>query len=152
LQKLKSLREQFLFLESEDYEEGSKKLKIRTSRKQTTKKKPLKKKPKSPPLTKEKGKKEKLDEILKKDEEIDTKVNEYFITEIAQKKDPPREEKTTKKTAEKEIIEKFIEEQPSIGSIEKELGKSQEEITKDLSEKSTNLEMISFLKTWPSFC
>jgi len=137
LQKLKSLREQFLFLE-EDYDpEGSKK-EDKTSTKNTTETKtPLKKEPKSPPSTKEKGKKEKLDEILKEDEEIDTKVNEYFITEIAEKKDPPREEKTTKKTAEKEIIEKFIEEQPSIGSIEKELGKSQEEITKDLSEKST---------------
>ena len=78
-----------------------------------------------------------MDEILEEDLQLDTQVNEYFISEIAQKEEPPAEERNSKKNTEKEIIEKFIEDQPSIGSIEKELGKSQDEITKDLSEKST---------------
>jgi hypothetical protein len=47
------------------------------------------------------------------------------------------DERKDKVATQEHIIEKFIQEQPSIGNIKKELEKSQEEITKDLSEKST---------------
>jgi len=137
LQKLKSLREQFLFLEEDIDTEESKEQNTDSLKKPKKTKSSESSKTKKKLPSKQKAKKEKLDEILEKDQEIDTKVNEYFISEIAQKEEPRSENKTSKKTAEKEIIEKFIEEQPSIGSIEKELRKSQEEITKDLSEKST---------------
>lgn len=137
LQKLKSLREQFLFLEEDIDTEESKEQNTDSLKKPKKTKSSESSKIKKKLPSKQKAKKEKLDEILEKDQEIDTKVNEYFISEIAQKEEPRSENKTSKKTAEKEIIEKFIEEQPSIGSIEKELRKSQEEITKDLSEKST---------------
>jgi hypothetical protein len=137
LQKLKSLREQFLFLEEDiDTEESKEQISSPSKKPKNTKSSESSKTKKKTP-SKQKAKKEKLDKILEKDQEIDTKVNEYFISEIALKEEPSAENKTSKKTVEKEIIEKFIEEQPSIGSIEKELGKSQEEITKDLSEKST---------------
>ncbi len=137
LQKLKSLREQFLFLEEDIDTDEPKEHITNYPKKSKDTKSSVVSKTKKKSTSKEKAKKEKLDELLEKDQEIDTKVNEYFISEIAQKKETPAENKTSKKTVEKEIIEKFIEEQPSIGSIEKELGKSQDEITKDLSEKST---------------
>jgi tetratricopeptide (TPR) repeat protein len=139
LQKLKSLREQFLFLESggaddEDEKPKPKELKEKSLTEDSDKEQKKDKKKKKPAS---KEKKEKIDKLIEKDLELDTKVNEYFIAEISQKGETGPIEKTDKKVTQEEIIEKFIQEQPSIGSISKELAKSQEEITRDLSEKST---------------
>lgn len=146
LQKLKSLREQFLFLESEDSDEVSDKQEVEEVEseqlpeetelpkkiKQTISKANKEKKKEAPH-----GKKEKIENLQKKDLELDSQVNEYFIAEISQKNPSESNEKTDKLATQEHIIEKFIQEQPSIGHIKKELEKSQEEITKDLSEKST---------------
>jgi len=145
LQKLKSLREQFLFLEEDDAAVGQepiKEVKEGTSRTPSSKQQKAKR-PKTdgklkPHSKKEKQvKKEKINQIIEKDLELDSQVNEYFISEIAQKDESETREVTKKKVTEKQIIERFIQEQPSIGNIQKELEKSQDEITKDLSEKST---------------
>lgn len=140
LQKLKALREQFLFLEeyddtkeSETYDEKVV-LKVEPEAYIATE---SPKKPKKEEKKSIEKKKKKIDQLLKKDLELDTKVNEYFIAEIAQKKESAPVVITDKKTTQVEIIEKFIQEQPSIGSIRKELEKTADEITKDLSEKST---------------
>lgn len=145
LQKLKNLREQFLFLEVEEDDEKQivppvmddsedPKMTSGKSKKERTGKKA--KKSESKKKDKSGQKEDSLKKIMDEDLELDSKVNEYFIAEIAQKHEAP-EKIRSKESTEKEIIEKFIEEQPSIGSISKELEKSQDEITKDLSEKST---------------
>jgi len=141
LQKLKSLREQFLFLESEDSEdsknlENKSELKEEKSPADELKTEIKKEVEEEKPKPKEK-KEEKINKLIEKDLELDSKVNEYFVSQISQKEEPKSIERTDKNTTEEDIIEKFIQEQPSIGSISKELGKSQDEITKDLSEKST---------------
>jgi hypothetical protein len=147
LQKLKSLREQFLFLEGEEDGDDMKPANQPTKEDidKSTADKNIDKKPaaskkakKSERKKKEKPpkKEESLKKIMDEDLELDSKVNEYFIAEITQKHEEPEKVKSQEST-EKEIIEKFIEEQPSIGSIGHELEKSQEEIAKDLSEKST---------------
>lgn len=142
LERLKSLRKQFQFLELDDepIPEG-----FIEAQKEN---KPEKKKKKSPPtntktvappkvdVKKEEAKKKKLDEILEKDEKIDIQVNEYFLRELEEKKE--EKEQSDKNVAQIEIIEKFIEEQPSIGSLKKEIEKSQDQINKDLSERSTS--------------
>lgn len=138
LQKLKALREQFLFLESEPFEEKQEKetnLHQAKSPDETIPEKTVKTKKSNKP--KKEDKKEKIEAILQKDLELDSKVNEYFIREIIQKSDPQPEPVKEKKNLQDEIIERFIQEQPSIGSIKKEFEKSPDEITKDLSEQST---------------
>lgn len=147
LQKLKSLREQFLFLESESSGERTDKQEVEEVAQEQLQeetepsKKPKREKSKTVKKEKKKethhGKKEKIENLQKKDLELDSKVNEYFIAEISQKDPYESKEKTDKLATQEHIIEKFIQEQPSIGNIKKELEKSQEEITKDLSEKST---------------
>lgn len=140
LQKLKALREQFLFLEAEDDAEEVKHNEDKSvKREETIDSKPVEpeKKEKKAGISPEVAKKKKIDKILKKDLELDTKLNEYFIAEIAQKNVPDPPIVTDKKSTQVEIIEKFIQEQPSIGNIRKELEKTPEEITKDLSERST---------------
>jgi tetratricopeptide (TPR) repeat protein len=146
LQKLKSLREQFLFLESEDSAEVADANKVGeaapehlveetapSEKPKKTKRKADKKKKKEAPD----GKKEKLEKLQKKELELDSKVNAYLISEISEKRTAQADERKDKVATQEHIIEKFIQEQPSIGNIKKELEKSQEEITKDLSEKST---------------
>lgn len=140
LQKLKALREQFLFLEEnfeadEVIEPDEKEIGVDKARDAGTKEhvKKQNKEIKNPG----KKRKKKIDQLLEKDLELDTKVNEYFIAEISQKKEPAPVASADKKSTQEEIIEKFIQEQPSIGSIRKELEKTPDEITKDLSEKST---------------
>jgi hypothetical protein len=146
LQKLKSLREQFLFLESEDTEEVADKKEIEEPQKEEPSKeisslektnKEANKTARVEKKTASKAKKEKIENLQKKDLELDSKVNEYFIAEISQKDPTETNEKTDKLATQEYIIEKFIQEQPSIGHIKKELEKSQEEVTRDLSEKST---------------
>ncbi len=144
LQKLKSLREQFLFLEEDNPVEepasGEPESEPAQKDKQKSQEPEVKEKNTveiKKARKKEKTKKEKIDKILERDLELDSKVNEYFVTELTQKEESKEKVVTEKKVAQKEIIEKFIQEQPSIGSIQKELEKSQDEITKDLSEKST---------------
>ena len=143
LEKLKSLRKQFQFLELGDSEE-TEKLEKPIKRKKAEKKAKV---PKNEPeledsvgLEEKKkpgSKKKKLDDILIKDEVLDSQINAFFLKEIEDKKETVVEENSDRKQEQNDIIEKFIEEQPSIGSIQKELEKSPDEINRDLSEKST---------------
>lgn len=139
LQKLKALREQFLFLEEDndgdELIDSDQKKAGNVKTEDADKKEPIKKIKKGVKIP-DKTRKKKIDQILKKDLELDTKVNAYFIAEITQKQEPVVPF-TDKKSTQEEIIEKFIQEQPSIGSLRKELEKTPDEITKDLSEKST---------------
>ena len=140
LQKLKALREQFLFLEEDndgdELIDSDQKKAGNVKTEDADKKEPIKKIKKGVKIP-DKTRKKKIDQILKKDLELDTKVNAYFIAEITQKQEPAPLVTTDKKSTQEEIIEKFIQEQPSIGSLRKELEKTPDEITKDLSEKST---------------
>jgi len=89
-------------------------------------------------ITKESdSKKKKLENILKQDEILDSQVNVFFLKEIEEKKETLQRPVSIKHLVQKEIIERFIEEQPSIGSAKNEADKAAEEANKDLAEKST---------------
>lgn len=136
LKRLKSLREQFQFLELNT--QGPKtrnKPDKKRKRKNTVQVKSKHKETKK--IKKSDSKQKKLDEIIEKDEILDSQVNEFFLGEIKKNKESLEQIKTDKHVDQNQIIEKFIEEQPSIGSLKKESEKSSEEINKDLSEKST---------------
>ncbi|MCG8305843.1 MAG: hypothetical protein MI975_00530 [Cytophagales bacterium] len=143
LEKLKSLRRQFQFLELNDSPE--KPLEDPPVKERKRDKKPdsgkknskTDKKPDSEEQKKIDSKKKKLNDILEKDEMLDSQVNVFFLKEIEEKKGSLAEGNSKKQREQKDIIEKFIEEQPSIGSIQKEIERSQGEINRDLSEKST---------------
>jgi len=138
LEKLKSLRQQFQFLElselDKEPEADSRKEKKTEKIESSGSKDEEKTKTKSNKLAE---KKKKQTDILSKDEILDSQVNVFFLNEIEKKEESIPQEKSEKHLVQKEIIEKFIEEQPSIGSIKKEIEKSAEEINKDLSERST---------------
>ncbi len=141
LKKLKSLRKQFQFLETNEpesvaEEKVAKKLKDKKTKKDQkpkTEKETTEPQETSHLATKE----EKQNEILKKDEVLDSQVNVFFLKEIESKKSQQEHEETKDHISQNKIIEKFIEEQPSIGNLKKEQEKSSDEINKDLSEKST---------------
>lgn len=138
LEKLKTLRQQFQFLELDEADKEPKK----KPEKEKKIKKPRSSRAKDPnakksPEKKSDDKKKKQEEILERDELIDSQVNVFYLNEIEKTKGPKEVKKSDKHLVQSEIIEKFIEEQPTIGSIKHEIEKSQEEINKDLSEKST---------------
>lgn len=142
LERLKSLRKQFQFLElnEPDPPKQDKSKEIKKQARKTKKDSHAK----SKNVEIESGetliadpKQEKLKEILEKDEVLDSKVNVFFLKEIENNKTPKKQTKTEEHTTQYQIIEKFIEEQPSIGSAKREAQKSSDEINKDLSEKST---------------
>ena len=142
LERLKSLRKQFQFLElnEPDPPKQDKSKEIKKQARKTKKDSHAK----SKNVKIESGetliadpKQEKLKEILEKDEVLDSKVNVFFLKEIENNKIPKKQTKTEEHTTQYQIIEKFIEEQPSIGSAKREAQKSSDEINKDLSEKST---------------
>ena len=140
LERLKSLRQEFQFLElnaaKHKIEETPSKEKKRA--KETKKNESIKSETKELKKTKNsESKQQHLDEIIEKDEILDSQVNEYFLGEIKKNTESPEPVKTNKHANQNQIIEKFIEEQPSIGSIKKDVEKSSDEINKDLSEKST---------------
>lgn len=141
LEKLKSLRKQFQFLElNDDIDLPVEEKVIKEEEKPDKKEKnTLAEKPKGDELKKTKKsslKKKKLDEILEKDEVLDSQVNAYFLNEIEEKKQTLHLENSKEHVTQNEIIEKFIEEQPSIGAMKKEI-QTQDQINRDLSEKST---------------
>jgi hypothetical protein len=141
LEKLKSLRKQFQFLELN--EELTKEKEVDTSQEipsEKDKKSPEDEvAPKKSKSSSKKGesKKKKLDKILEKDELLDSKVNVYYLKEIEEKKSALAGKSSTKHSTQSEIIEKFIETQPSIGAIRHEPESEQDLVNKDLSEKST---------------
>lgn len=142
LEKLKSLRKQFQFLElNEDadlpIEEKVTKEEQKGEKKETTEKKEKNKSDELEKAQKSSLKKKKLDKILEKDEILDSQVNTYFLNEIEEKKKSLHSENSGEHVTQNEIIEKFIEEQPSIGAMKKEIQISQDQINRDLSEKST---------------
>jgi len=143
LEKLKSLRRQFQFLELNDEpdqsksEDSSNVKEIETAQKGEASDKPVKKATTKKSTQKIESNKRKLDKILEKDEILDSQVNLYLLNEIEEKKAAQKKEETEKLISQSKIIEKFIEKQPSIGSVKKEIERSQDEINKDLSEKST---------------
>ncbi len=138
LEKLKALRQQFQFLELHQPEKKTPKKNIRKKRtkKVIPKIEVLSKKKLS--IKKSKSKQDKLNEILEKDEILDSQVNTFFLSEIEKNKDSIEEKKSSIIATQSKIIEKFIEEQPSIGNINKEALKSSDEVNRDLSERSTN--------------
>ena len=142
LEQLKSLRKQFQFLELNDQgpvkqETSSKEKKQGGKVKKVEKVKSEQKKPKTSGTKKSETAQNKLDEILEKDEKLDSEVNVFFLSEIEKNKEAIQKEKTDKHIDQNQLIEKFIEEHPSIGSLKKEVEKSSDEVNKDLSEKST---------------
>lgn len=143
LEKLKSLRRQFQFLEINDQPEQLKSEYSSSVNENEIEKKSVVSEKLGKKETSKKSKKKiesnkrKLDEILEKDQILDSQVNLYLLKEIEEKKAAQKKEETEKLLSQSKIIEKFIEKQPSIGSVKKELERSQDEINKDLSEKST---------------
>ena len=142
LERLKSLRQQFQFLELNEPEPVSweKSVKEKKPGKKTKKTENVKSENRKLEKTKTKkadSKQKKLDEILEKDEVLDSQVNEFFLSEIKENQESIEQKRAGNHIFQKKIIEKFIEEQPSIGSATKEVEKSSDEINKDLSEKST---------------
>ena len=142
LERLKSLRKQFQFLELEDEPAPTKQPTEEKKAEKKRKKQPSTEVKKTPPpkvdIKKEEAKKKKLDDILEKDEKIDIQVNEYFLHELEANKEEIVPEQNVKNAAQSEIIQKFIEEQPSIGTLKNEIDQSQDEINKDLSARSTS--------------
>ena len=140
LEKLKSLRKQFKFLELEEEPEVP-------SKTFTTKEKTVEKKKKntdsdsvskkSRSSKKTEHKKKKLDKILEKDEVLDTQVNAYYLKEMEEKKVTLETEEPAHHHDQLEIIEKFIVEQPTIRAKSQDHEVDQDLINKDLSEKST---------------
>jgi hypothetical protein len=138
LEKLKALRQQFQFLELNEQEspnQESIKKETRPKAKKTEKEKSKQTKSEKSELSD--SKKIKMDQIAEKDLILDNQVNEYFLKEIKKNKEGIVQEIEEKGSDQNLIIEKFIEEQPSIGSFKKEGDKSPEEINKDLSVNST---------------
>lgn len=143
LKRLKSLRTQFLFLEdkmekSVNQEEPvvvKEKSSEKTIKKTDTAKAERKRTERIKPKKSE-SRQKKLNEIIEKDEVLDTKVNAFFLSEI-EKNEESKEPENSENIDQKQIIEKFIVEQPSIGSLKKATEKSSEEINRDLSERST---------------
>jgi len=141
LEKLKSLRKQFQFLELneepiEDTEVDDSH-ELATDRNHKTSKEEISTKKGKTYSKKADSKKKKLDKILEKDEILDSQVNVFYLKEIEEKKSSLQKEASVKQSSQIEIIEKFIEEQPTIGAIKHELDSDQDVINKDLSEKST---------------
>ena len=142
LERLKSLRQQFQFLELNEPEPVSREKSVREKKpgKKTKKNENVKSENRKLEKTKTKkadSKQKKLDEILEKDEVLDSQVNEFFLSEIKENQESIEQKRAGNHIFQKKIIEKFIEEQPSIGSAKNEVEKSSDEINKDLSEKST---------------
>lgn len=143
LKQLKSLRKEFLFLDSEEQEPEVQEEPVIVKEKGSEKKIKKIENPKAEKkgidkvkAKKSESKQKKLDKIIEKDEVLDSQVNAFFLNEI-EKNEESKELEKTKRTDQKQIIEKFIVERPSIGSIKKGAEKSSDEINKDLSEKST---------------
>ena len=161
LEQLKALRQQFQFLELEDpspkvEETQGSEIQIVAPKidppgkphfkiKETQEPKPSKKKNENADAKKSEIKKKKLDEILQKDLELDSQVNFFFLKEIEKNKESLEKKPTNKLVVQNEIIERFIVEQPSIGSLKKEADRKNDETNRDLAEKSTkfNEELIS---------
>lgn len=140
LEQLKSLRKQFQFLEMKE-QEAKKKEKIgienRSEKKTKTTDKVKAKHKKHEKSKNSVSQKNHLDEIVEKDAVIDTQVNKFFLKEIEKNQETLEQTTIEKKPDQSQIIEKFIEEQPSIGSLKKEVETSSDKINKDLSVKST---------------
>jgi hypothetical protein len=143
LKRLKSLRKQFLFLErdkpkavtqEESVDEGE--LKSGEKNEKIEETNVREKRAEKIKTETSESRKNELDEIIKKDEVLDTRVNAFFLKEI-EKNEESKEFEKPNHVDQKKIIEKFIIEQPSIGSAKKVAEKTSDEINKDLSEKST---------------
>jgi tetratricopeptide (TPR) repeat protein len=153
LEQLKSLRKQFQFLELNETEDSDHENKdtssesdetvteireeIKAEKKKPKKSKTLKKEAQNTDKKNSETKKKKQAEILEKDEELDSRVNVFFLKEIERNKKSIDLPATDKHVVQNQIIERFIEEQPTIGTIKKEVDHSREEANKDLAEKST---------------
>lgn len=142
LEQLKSLRQQFQFLELNNPEpvKQEKLAKEKKTEKKIVKAEKVKseqQKTDTPGTRKSDSKQKKLDEIIEKDERLDSEVNVFFLSEIEKNKEELKQKKTNNHIDQNQLIENFIEKQPSIGSLKKEVEKSSDEINKDLSEKST---------------
>jgi hypothetical protein len=159
LEQLKSLRKQFQFLElNEDTDwdnSPTEKLSAEVIIEQPEEIKATKKKGKAAKVEnienqntenkKAETKKRKQAEILEKDEELDSQVNVFFLKEIEKNEKSKELLPNDKNLFQNQIIERFIEEQPSIGSLKKEAARSKEETNRDLAENSTkfNDDLIS---------
>jgi tetratricopeptide (TPR) repeat protein len=136
LEKLKALREQFQFLELNPEESAP-----GTPEKVETKK--AVEPSKSDTLKTSKAakadapKKLALQVITPLEEKLDIQVNEFFLAEIQKKKEPIEESMPQPVHPQSDLIDKFIQAQPTIGSVKKEMDRSPDEIVRDLSEKST---------------
>jgi len=140
LEKLKALREQFQFLElnpeehsqpsSSDIQGSIEPKKEVEQVKPTALKLPT-------PTKKDVPKKPAVQVITPLEEKLDIQVNEFFLSEIQRKKEPVADTMPQTANPQIDLIDKFIQAQPTIGSVKKEIDKSAEETVKDLSEKST---------------
>jgi tetratricopeptide (TPR) repeat protein len=143
LRKLKALREQFLFLDEDEPHSEFDNDSDSSATSSDTNEQPL---PTDPAAETTGGlfdSREQIEDsarikqLQQADEELDSKVNEYLISQISGKKPETEPDRAAETSDEEQIIDRFIREQPSIGSVQIEAEKSQEEITKDLSERST---------------
>jgi tetratricopeptide (TPR) repeat protein len=136
LEKLKALREQFQFLELNPEESAPgipEKVEIKKAigpAKHGTAKITKTAKADAP-------KKPALQVITPLEEKLDIQVNEFFLSEIQRKIEPVEESKPQPAHPQSDLIDKFIQAQPTIGSVKKEMERSPDEIVRDLSEKST---------------
>ncbi len=144
LEKLKSLRQQFQFLETEQPEpepseivEKPAKKKKEKSAKATSKKDKPEKAEQKETIKPGKPKEEKITELLEHERVLDEQVNEFFLKEIEETIEPDEPPRAKEKLSQHQIIEHFIKEQPTIGAIKKEIEDYAEGTTRDLSLKST---------------
>jgi len=140
LEKLKSLRQQFQFLELNEKEQKSQEIPRKERKPQRIITKSEKEKSKLPKTEKPKKSTpthKNPDQIVKRDSILDSQVNEYFLKDVEKDKETFIQENKEKNSDQNLIITKFIQEQPSIGSLKKEDEKSSDAINKDLSVKST---------------
>jgi len=136
LEKLKALREQFQFLELNP-EEPAQEIPVKVEvKKPIAQTKPATKKIINPRKT-EDQKKPVLQVITPLEEKLDIQVNEFFLAEIQKKKEPVEEARPQPTNPHIDLIDKFIQSQPTIGSVKKEIERNTEESVRDLSEKST---------------
>jgi len=136
LEKLKALREQFQFLELNPEESSSEPTEKVEIKKATDPAKPAIKKPQTPARANT-PKQPALQIITPQEEKLDIQVNEFFLAEIQKKKEPVKESRPPSANPQSELIDKFIQAQPTIGSVKLEIDRSSEETVRDLSEKST---------------
>ncbi len=134
LEKLKALREQFQFLELNPVETHPEPANVETPPKEKVEKTTKPPKSAKPEVVTHKPTQPPISEL---EENLDIQVNAFFLSAIAKKDQPSPEDAPPKTALQMNLIDKFIKEQPTMGTMRKEMEKNAGEGLRDLSERST---------------